>query len=145
MLYKTPPDENPDWHGDRRRRFRALSLWHNDRELVVMVVVLIIIMLAMLTSAAMAHDPAHPELNDWYKSLVSKQGRQCCGDSDAIVADDWRTNDGHYQVSLNGQWLDVPDSAVVEGPNRAGRALVWMDGLWGGGPKIRCFMPGTMT
>src|SRR5262245_45052488 len=29
--------------------------------------------------------------------------------------------DGHYRVFIDGQWIDVPDEAVVKEPNRAGR------------------------
>ena len=52
--------------------------------------------------------------------------------------------EGHYRVRLDGQWLDVPDEAVITEPNRAGRTMVWpiRDYL---GITIRCFIPGSMT
>lgn len=91
-----------------------------------------------------AHDHEHPELQDWYEHL--RGNGPCCDGSDAKhVADvDWETKDGHYRVRMEGKWVDVPDAAVVQGPNRDGRTLVWP--YWiNGEPQIRCFMPGTMT
>jgi hypothetical protein len=47
-------------------------------------------------------------------------------------------------VRLYGEWVDVPDDAVVKQPNLAGRTMVWTYGMMGR-TMIRCFMPGTMT
>jgi len=44
--------------------------------------------------------------------------------------------------ALIGEWIDVPREAVVHGPNRADRTIVWpyyKDGY----SKARCFMPGS--
>ena len=68
------------------------------------------------------------------------------------VADpDWESKDGHYRVRLGGEWIDVPDDALVTVPNRAGRTMVWpmppgYDYEDGAPipPRIRCFMPGAM-
>jgi len=91
-----------------------------------------------------AHDHQHPELNGWYESLHSGKG-PCCDGSDAQRVDDadWDTKDGHYRVRLEGEWVDVPEDAVVAGPNRAGRTMVWPYYL-DGHPRPRCFMPGSM-
>jgi len=53
-------------------------------------------------------------------------------------------NHFHYDLEQNGEWVDVPDEAVVKGPNRDGRALVWPM-YEDGHPRARCFMPGSMT
>ena len=56
-----------------------------------------------------------------------------------------RSKDGHYRVRLEGEWLDVPDEAVITEPNRVGRTMVWpITRLWRD-RRIRCFMPGSMT
>jgi hypothetical protein len=91
-----------------------------------------------------AHDYQHPELNSWYESLHSGKG-PCCAGSDAKRVDDadWEAKDGHYRVRIDGEWVDVPNDAVVDGPNRAGRTIVWPYYL-NGQPKARCFMPGSM-
>jgi hypothetical protein len=58
----------------------------------------------------------------------------------------------HYRVKVDGQWIDVPDTAVVKGPNYLGHAVVWMDKKPQGDadadsyinkfPHIHCFLPG---
>lgn len=94
---------------------------------------------------ARAHDYQHPELNSWYESLHSGKG-PCCDGSDAKRVDDadWETKDGHYRVRIDGEWVDVAEEAVVPGPNRAGRTVVWPYYI-NGHPKARCFMPGNMS
>ena len=93
----------------------------------------------------LAHDHEHPELTPWYKSLKSGNG-PCCDGSDAVhLTDvDWDMKDNHYRVRLEGQWVDVPPEAVVQGPNHDGRTLVWPYYL-NGRPNVRCFMPGAET
>jgi hypothetical protein len=102
------------------------------------------VMLSTLTIAH-AHDHARPELNGWYESLRSGKG-PCCDGSDAKRVDDadWESKDGHYRVRIDGEWIDVPREAVVDGPNRAGRTMVWPY-YEDGHPKARCFMPGSMS
>jgi hypothetical protein len=95
--------------------------------------------------SAQAHDSGHPELNHWYESLHSGKG-PCCDGSDAKRVDDadWESKDGHYRVRIDGEWVDVPKEAVVDGPNLAGRAMVWPY-YQDGHPRPRCFMPGSMS
>lgn len=102
--------------------------------------------LLILLTPARAHDHDRPELKPWFKSLESKSKASCCDGSDATRLDDvdWETKDGRYRVRIYGEWIDVPESAVVDGPNRAGVALVWpLRGYLG--LSVRCFMPGSMT
>jgi hypothetical protein len=49
----------------------------------------------------------------------------------------------NYRLRIDGEWVDVPNEAVVDGPNRAGRTMVWPYYL-NGHPKARCFMSGSM-
>ncbi|MDB5621192.1 hypothetical protein [Tardiphaga sp.] len=88
---------------------------------------------------------ASPELKSWFDSLRSAKG-PCCSDADgSAVSDvDWESRGGHYRVRLDGVWLDVPDEAVLTGPNRVGRTMVWPQ-VGTGGTSIRCFLPGSMT
>jgi hypothetical protein len=86
-----------------------------------------------------------PEMKAWFESLKSGQG-PCCSDADgtAVSDVDWQSGNGHYRVRLDGEWVDVPDDAVITEPNRVGRAMVWpLRGYLG--LTIRCFMPGSMT
>jgi len=88
---------------------------------------------------------ANSPLKLWFDNLKSRRGL-CCSNADGVVvADpDWGSWDGHYRVRLDGQWISVPDDAVVTEPNRAGRTMVWpmRDSL---GISIRCFLPGSMS
>jgi len=86
-----------------------------------------------------------PEMRAWFEGLRSAKG-PCCSDADgSAVSDvDWETHDGHYRVRIDGQWVDVPDEAVITEPNRIGRTMVWpIHGYLG--VTVRCFLPGSMT
>ena len=54
---------------------------------------------------------------------------------------DWDTQDGHYRVRIQGEWIVVPDDSVVTEPNRFGPAVDAGDGT----TRIRCFIPGAGT
>lgn len=111
-------------------------------------------LLTALFAAGVCIDAAWPRddgryagspLKSWFDHLSSGKGL-CCSDADgtAVSDVDWETHDGHYRVRLDGEWIDVPDDAVITEPNRAGRTMVWP--LRGSlGLTIRCFMPGSMT
>jgi hypothetical protein len=104
---------------------------------------------------AYPHDHQRPELRAWFQSLKSKSGQRCCdgGDAEHVEAE-WDMAKGGYRVFLknpqrpneNGQWYDVPDSAVVEQPNLNGIGMVWWSPSYGLDGKMtpawRCFIPG---
>lgn len=107
----------------------------------------------LATTRVEARDPdgryAASPLKGWFDSLASGKG-PCCSDADgtALVDADWESRDGHYRVRIDGEWYDVPESAVLPGPNKDGRTIVWP--LRGYMNKnnimdIRCFIPGSMT
>lgn len=103
--------------------------------------------LMLLTTSATARDDgryANSPLKGWFESLQSEFG-QCCSDSDGyFIADvDWDSDHGHYRVRIDGEWVLVPDGAVVTQPNKTGRTMVWKYYI-DGHPRVRCFMPGTM-
>ena len=87
-----------------------------------------------------ATDPLHA----WFDQLASGKGL-CCSFADGVSVQDvdWDTREGRYRVRLHGEWILVPDNALVTEPNRAGVAIVWpyldSDGM----TQIRCFLPGT--
>jgi hypothetical protein len=89
---------------------------------------------------------ASSPLKPWFDQLKSGNGL-CCSFADGVTVEDvdWDVHDGHYRVHLDGQWLPVPDDAVVTEPNRYGRAVVWPYQDAGGATRIRCFMPGAGT
>ncbi len=110
-------------------------------------IVLLLLALAVGFAAlqlANAHDHNHPERNAWLKSLHAKNNTWCCDGNDHDALDDWETSAGGYRVKFRGQWFDVPDDSIIEGPNKTGEALLWMNKGFSG-PSVRCFMPGTMS
>ena len=88
---------------------------------------------------------ANSPLKQWFDKLASDKGL-CCSFADGVgVKDvDWDAQDGHYRVRLRGEWLVVPDAALVTEPNRFGPAVVWPYEE-NGKVQIRCFMPGAGT
>ena len=107
-----------------------------------------IVLLSFCTTGASARDDgryAASPLKPWFDQLRSDKG-PCCSDADgSVIADaDWDTRDQHYRVRLQGEWIDVPDDAVIKEPNRVGRAMVWPMYL-DGKPSVRCFLPGSFS
>lgn len=122
-----------------------------------------LILLALGFGTTAARDDgryAASPLKPWFDSLKSGLG-PCCSDADgtALADVDWESKDGHYRVRLGGQWIDVPDAAVLPGPNLDGRTMVWPHRRLRGDARdflgadpdysaedwyIRCFIPGAM-
>jgi hypothetical protein len=107
-----------------------------------------VVLAAVLAGNAAARDDgryAASPLKPWFDTLKSSKGL-CCSDADgfAVSDPDWESREGHYRVRLEGEWITVPDDAVITEPNRAGRTMVWpvKSSL---GISIRCFLPGSMT
>jgi len=48
---------------------------------------------------------------------------------------------GSYRVRIDGEWVMVPDGAVVTQPDKTGRAVVWKYYI-DSHPRARCFMRG---
>jgi hypothetical protein len=108
----------------------------------------VMIAVAIPAGLVLAHDDgryATSPLKPWFDTLKSRKGL-CCSNADgrAVSDPDWDSKDGHYRVRLGGEWIDVPDEAVINEPNRAGRTMVWpIEGAMG--TSIQCFLPGTMS
>jgi hypothetical protein len=137
--------------------------------------------IAVASAIIFVHMHDRPDLDQWLRTLYSSRG-PCCDEREAeTMADpDWRnasdmkkeeckpgaagTGDEHpaaFCVRLEhpdsthrGEftWWQVPPAAVVELPNRAGPALVWLfwsrsveNGVETAKPYFRCFLPGTLT
>jgi hypothetical protein len=104
-----------------------------------------------IASGVSARDPdgryANSPLKQWFDQLASGKGL-CCSFADGFSAQDvdWGgTQDGRYRVRLQGEWVIVPDAAVVIEPNRFGPAVVWPYLDASGATQIRCFLPGAGT
>ena len=113
--------------------------------------------LALLLAAAaiLIRDPtgkwAGSPLQPWFKSLRDKSGKYCCAEADGHSLDEgeWDMKNDSYRVFLQGKWIVVPDEAVILGPNKFGKAIVWVwphdVTVWGGvsDNPIKCFIPGS--
>lgn len=62
---------------------------------------------------------ANSPLKSWFDQLASGKGL-CCSFADGVSIQDvdWDTQDGRYRVRLHGEWIFVPNDAVVTEPNR---------------------------
>jgi hypothetical protein len=113
--------------------------------------------LALLLAAAvlLVRDPtgkwANDPLQPWFESLRNKNGLSCCARADGRPLDEgeWDIKDNTYRVFVQGEWIVVPDNAVLLGPNKFGKAMVWLwppkVAVWGWPTSnlIICFMPGS--
>jgi len=62
---------------------------------------------------------------------------------------EWDIKGNKYRVFIKGEWIFVPDHAVISGPNKFGKAIVWLqvDAHIASGEiqnitRIHCFIPG---
>jgi hypothetical protein len=95
---------------------------------------LLLFMMLTLTESFARSKP----MLDWLNSAKGPCGPTASGSP--VAASDVESKDGHYRVRLSGQWIDVPDGAVITEPNRAGHTVVWPIAE-PTGISIRCFMP----
>jgi hypothetical protein len=103
---------------------------------------------AMFIGGVRAHDPDHPELNQWYASVKQPDtGISCCGPSDAYwcnegakgsqvtcTIDDNRSDKRLSRRHVpNGTVVNIPQHKINKDPNPTGSAVVWLspaDYVW---------------
>jgi hypothetical protein len=68
------------------------------------------------------------DIKAWIERLTDQEGTSCCAIADGVrpMKFSWDIGKNRYRVKVDGQWLVVPDSAVIMGPNRLGHAVVWV-------------------
>jgi hypothetical protein len=107
-------------------------------------------MVSQFGHLAFAHDDgryADSPLKPWFDALRSDKGL-CCSfaDGQSVLDIDWDTKrEGeqvHYRARLDGEWIVIPDAAVITEPNRYGRTVIWPYKDMDGKTQVRCFMPG---
>lgn len=126
----------------------ALAIeWLRERVsgwMVLIIVSLFLLVMALSIHPIRAHDHGRSSLIDWLKTLQNRNNALCCNGDDTDAIEDWEAKNDRFRVKFRGEWYDVPDSAIVDGPNKGGDALLWMNkGFLG--MSVRCFMPGPMT
>jgi hypothetical protein len=85
-------------------------------------------------------------VRSWFKSIHKPGGQLCCDISDGHRTT-WKGDEaGRYWVPINGEWVQVPEEAVVyNSASPISEAVVWYTNYSneeGGGIFIRCFVPG---
>ncbi len=68
------------------------------------------LILILLCAPALAHDPEHPELNDWYHGLMRPDAPEssCCGLADAYWADEVHVRGGKTFATITDDREDAP-------------------------------------
>jgi hypothetical protein len=154
-----------------------ISAGNRTLDLVLLIVGMCIAVIVLFYAGhSRAHMHDRPDLDQWLTSLSSKDRGPCCDSTEAeTMADpDWRNasemkkgecvpgNPGitsdkppvycvrleHPDRAGEYEWYQVPPGAVVEQPNRAGPALIWLYWVRSDpdvSPYIRCFLPGTLS
>lgn len=79
-------------------------------------------------------------IRSWFRGVRSPTGVPCCDISDGHRTD-YDVRGGNYWVPIDGEWMQVPDRAIIrEGGNPVGEAVVWYV-HHRGGIIISCFVP----
>ena len=101
--------------------------------------------LSVLASTALAfdngqYDNVAPDIRAWFKSVMAPNGVPCCDISDGHRTS-YDVREGAYWVPIEGQWMVVPDRAVIrDRGNPVGEAVVWYV-HHRGSIIISCFVP----
>jgi hypothetical protein len=101
--------------------------------------------LCALASAAPAFDNGQyesvpPDIRAWFKSVMAPNGVPCCDISDGHRTS-YDVRAGAYWVPIEGQWMIVPERAVIrDRGNPVGEAVVWYV-HHRGSIIISCFVP----
>ena len=86
--------------------------------------------LSVLATAALAFDNGQyenvpPDIRAWFKSVMAPNGVPCCDISDGHRTS-YGVREGAYWVPIEGQWMAVPERAVIRDlGNPVGEAVVW--------------------
>src|SRR5512138_2871960 len=84
------------------------------------------------------HVPA--DIRAWFKSVIAPNGVPCCDESDGHRTS-YDVRAGAYWVPIEGQWMQVPERAVIRDQgNPIGEAVVWYV-HYRGSIIISCFVP----
>ena len=86
------------------------------------------------------YDNVPPDIRAWFKGVMAPNGVPCCDISDGHRTEyDFRA--GAYWVPIEGQWMEVPERAIIrDRGNPTGAAVVWYV-HHRGNVIISCFVP----
>jgi hypothetical protein len=98
-----------------------------------------------LTGAALAFDNGQygnvsSDIRAWFKGVMAPNGVPCCDISDGHRTD-YDVRNGAYWVPIEGEWMAVPERAIIrDRGNPVGQAVVWYV-RHRGSIIISCFVP----
>lgn len=101
--------------------------------------------LLLLVRAAFAFDDGQydnvpADIRAWFKGVIAPNGVPCCDISDGHRTE-YDVRDGAYWVPIEGQWMAVPERAIIrDRGNPVGEAVVWYV-HHRGSVVISCFVP----
>ena len=101
--------------------------------------------IAGLAGTALAFDNGQyndmpPDIRAWFRNVLAPNGLPCCDISDGHRTE-YDVRDGAYWVPIEGEWMLVPERAVLRNvANPVGQAVVWYVHDRGS-IIISCFVP----
>lgn len=113
----------------------------------------------MMTVEARAHDPHHPEHNDWYMSLKRPDSptQSCCGLADAYWCDEYYSRAGKAYCKItdnrdnkmlgrppipNGTEFEIPPNKLkYDRANPTGHAVIFVNSSG----TVLCYVQGLLT
>src|SRR5437868_15499920 len=106
---------------------------------------LVLVASVVLSGAAFAFDNGQyndvpADIRAWFRNVLAPNGLPCCDISDGHRTD-YDVRSGAYWVPIDGEWVVVPERAVIRGArNPVGQAVVWYVRQHGS-IVISCFVP----
>jgi hypothetical protein len=86
------------------------------------------------------YDNVPADIRAWFKGVIAPNGVPCCDISDGHRTE-YDVRQGTYWVPIEGQWVPVPNHAVIrDRGNPIGQAVVWYV-HHRGSIIISCFVP----
>lgn len=126
----------------------------------LLLVVPVLLVLTFVETAARDNGQwaqSDPAERQWFREQHNpKTNIPCCSQADGADAQEdirgehywtrytasYQGADGAWRAQDSG-WVEVPDDAVIRGPNKHGSPVVWYYLVPNGDLTIRCFMPGS--
>jgi hypothetical protein len=119
---------------------------------VMCMLAIAILFFLMPIGSLRAHDHEHPELNEWYATLMQPDNptSSCCGEADAYYCDDYYARDGKAYCKITddrvvpgrpqvdvGTEIEIPDRKLkFDRGNPVGHAVVFLSS----GGAVYCFV-----
>jgi hypothetical protein len=91
---------------------------------------LVLVASAALGGAAFAFDNGQyndvpPDIRAWFRNVLAPNGVPCCDISDGHRTE-YDVRDGAYWVPIDGEWMLVPERAIIRNAgNPVGEAVDW--------------------